>query len=85
MKLVSFDADGKARVGVLVRDGTFVVDVQAAEVAINRRPYKPFRTMQSLKDDGVTGMSRLRDIVAKVEAGQVPDALMPVDGVHLIE
>ena len=84
MELVSFDADGKARVGVLVRDGTFVVDVQAAEVASNRRPYKPFRSLQSLKDDGETGMARLRDIVDKVEAGQVPDALMPVDQVNLV-
>ena len=84
MELVSFDADGKARVGVLVRDGAYVVDVQAAEVAINQRPYKPFRTMQSLKDDGETGMVRLWEIVGKVEAGQVPDALMPVDTVTLV-
>ena len=84
MKLVSFDADGKARVGVLVRNGTYVIDVQAAEVVINRRPYKPFRSLQQLQDDGETGMARLRDVVSKVEAGQVPDALMPVDQVKLL-
>jgi hypothetical protein len=84
MKLVSFESAGKARLGVLVGEGTFVVDVQAAEVAMNRRPYKPFRSEQLLHDDGEAGMDRLRKLVVRVEAGEVPEALMPVGQVTLV-
>ncbi len=84
MKLVSFEADGTARVGALTEDGKHMVDLQAAHVALNGRPYQPLRTMLSLIEDGEAGLEAARANLAAGMAGQVPGAVSPLSDIRLL-
>ena len=84
MKLVTFNADNKYRLGVLTGDENHVVDIQAAEVSLNRRPYQPFRSMLALIENGDEALDKLRDTFDRADQGQVPDAFMPLDQVALM-
>ena len=82
MKLVTFDADGAPRLGAMTADENHVVDIQAAEVSINRRPYQPFRSMLALIEGGPPALDKIRQTLAKAEAGGAP--LMAMDQVRLM-
>ena len=82
MKLVTFDADGAPRLGAMTADENHVVDVQATEVLLNRRPYQPFRSMLALIEGGPPALDKIRQTLAKAEAGGAP--LMAMDQVRLM-
>jgi len=84
MKLVTFDAEGAPRLGAMTPDESHVVDIQATQVALNRRPYQPFRSMLALIENGDEALDKMRETLALGESGRAPDALMPMDQVKLL-
>jgi 2-keto-4-pentenoate hydratase/2-oxohepta-3-ene-1,7-dioic acid hydratase in catechol pathway len=84
MKLVTFDADGKPRLGVMTADENHVVDIQAAEVELNGQPGQAFRSMLALIENGDEALDKLRETFARADQGQVPKAFLPMADVPLL-
>ena len=84
MKLVTFEAEGAPRLGAMTGDESHILDVQAAQVSLFRRPFQAFRSMLALIEGGAAALDKMRETLSLGEAGRAPDALMPADQVRLM-
>ncbi len=84
MKLVTFDEQGAPRLGAMTADESQIVDLQATQVSINRRPYQPFRSMLALIEKGEGSLDKARETVQLSAEGRAPGTVMAAGQVKLM-
>lgn len=72
MKLVTFQADGRERIGAMVADDSQVVDLQAAAVLHKGTEHPEFESMLALLDAGEAAFDVARDLTEQFDV--VPES-----------
>lgn len=72
MKLATIAAAGTPHVGIVVDSDTAILDLQAADQALNGKVSSPFASMQGLIDSGPAGLEAVAGLVAQATGRIAP-------------